>query len=671
MTTPTKTSSFRPDIQGLRAIAVLLVVLYHSGVSVLGGGYVGVDVFFVISGFLITSHLLGSLERDGRIRFREFYAKRARRILPASFAVVLFTVIASFIWVNPLQLTQVLQGAAWTALYVPNYLFAVEGTDYLAETIPSVFQHYWSLGIEEQFYILWPALLTGAFLLLRRRPKLVTWVILAVAVVSFAACLLVVSRSQPWAFFSLPTRAWELAVGGLVAALLRTRPAWIATGIAGLSAWVGLIAVIAAGFTFTSSTPFPGLSTLLPVLGTAALIIGGASSTRWSPAPLLSLRPMQFVGAISYSLYLVHWPMQQIPQSAVGYNNPLPLWVTLGLAALSVPLAWLSFRYIEEPFRTSPRARRASASATLIATGATSAVIAVAAICLLLVSNLSPISSGRAVEAGQTLSVPPVVPSFVPSNLTPQLREASNDNSVVYANGCHQGPTGRDANGCWFGSNTDAPVVALFGDSHAASWVPAFAAMAEAGEIRLNSNSKSSCGSIQTASEQAEPGTSCAVWRDRVIERLRTDPPAVIVLANFAAARVEGESDPAQAWREGIAQTLAELPAASRVVIMADSPNFGITPAMCLAAHVEDVSACEVDRAVALRNDLRSVERDTAGADWIDLTDHICDDLSCSPVVGNYLVSRDAHHLTKTFAEALTPALREHLLSALSTPRGT
>ncbi|RWR15817.1 acyltransferase [Microbacterium enclense] len=171
MKTMPSASSFRPDIQGLRAIAVLLVVLYHSGVTILGGGYVGVDVFFVISGFLITSHLLGSLDRDGRIRFGQFYAKRARRILPASFAVLALTIIASIIWVNPLQQTQVFEGAIWTALYVPNYLFAAQGTDYLAETIPSLFQHYWSLGIEEQFYLLWPALLAASFVALRRQPK--------------------------------------------------------------------------------------------------------------------------------------------------------------------------------------------------------------------------------------------------------------------------------------------------------------------------------------------------------------------------------------------------------------------------------------------------------------------------------------------------------------------
>lgn len=213
---------FRPDIQGLRAIAVLLVVLFHSGVEVLSGGYVGVDVFFVISGFLITTHLLQSLEREGRIRFGRFYAKRARRILPAALLVAGLTVVAAWLWMSPLLLRKVVVGAIATALYVPNYFFAAEDTNYLAETTPSVFQHYWSLGIEEQFYLLWPALLAVGFWLCRRSERRVMVLVAGLTAVSFLACVVMMSVAQPWAFFSLPTRAWELGVGGLVAFLVGT-----------------------------------------------------------------------------------------------------------------------------------------------------------------------------------------------------------------------------------------------------------------------------------------------------------------------------------------------------------------------------------------------------------------------------------------------------------------
>lgn len=222
-----KKSSFRPDVQGLRAIAVMLVVLYHAGVQTLSGGFVGVDVFFVISGFLITTHLLESLQTHGRIPFASFYAKRARRILPASLLVAGLTVVAAWLWMPPLLMTQVFEGAVATALYVPNLLFAVEGTEYLAETSPSVFQHYWSLGIEEQFYLFWPALLTLGFWLVRRSERRLLYAVAVLTLASFIACVVWMEISQPWTFFSLPTRAWELGAGALVAFLMRTGARWL------------------------------------------------------------------------------------------------------------------------------------------------------------------------------------------------------------------------------------------------------------------------------------------------------------------------------------------------------------------------------------------------------------------------------------------------------------
>src|SRR5699024_7586088 len=257
-TDPAAKPGFRPDIQGLRAIAVLLVVLFHSGVETLSGGYVGVDVFFVISGFLITTHLLESLEREGRIRFGAFSAKRARRILPASLLVAGLTVVAAWIWMSPLLLESVVKDAIATALYVPNYRFALEDTDYLAEATPSVFQHYWSLGIEEQFYLFWPAVLALVLWLCRRSER---WLMVAIAVLtgaSFLACVLWMGISQPWTFFSLPTRAWELGVGGLVAMLLRSGAAWLRSPRTGLLAWVGLAALLVIALVFDEGTPFPG-----------------------------------------------------------------------------------------------------------------------------------------------------------------------------------------------------------------------------------------------------------------------------------------------------------------------------------------------------------------------------------------------------------------------------
>ena len=239
-----RASQFRTDIQGLRAIAVLAVVLYHAGIPFLSGGYVGVDVFFVISGYLITTHLLEGLERDGQIRFASFYAKRARRILPAAFIVLILTVVSALIWMPPLLMQELWRGAVATALYVPNVLFAIEGTNDLAEEAPSMFQQYWSLGIEEQFYLVWRLLLDLKWRWARSKRTLLM-MLLALVTISFVACIALSFWMQPWTFFLLPTRAWELGVGGIVAFLVLRRPSLIPVRLASGAGWVGILLMVA------------------------------------------------------------------------------------------------------------------------------------------------------------------------------------------------------------------------------------------------------------------------------------------------------------------------------------------------------------------------------------------------------------------------------------------
>lgn len=249
-------SRFRPDIQGLRAVAVSAVVLYHAGLPLLPGGYVGVDVFFVISGFLITSHLLSGLARRGRVSFAEFYARRARRILPASFVVLILSTIAALVWFPPVLMSQVWAGAVATALYVPNLLFAVQGTDYLADTAPSLFQHYWSLGVEEQFYLIWPALLALGWKAFRSKTMLKA-VLALLGVASFGLGVWLTFISQPWAFFSLPTRAWELGLGAAIAFQLQHRSRLMPATVAPIVGWLGILAIVAASVLLSANTLFP------------------------------------------------------------------------------------------------------------------------------------------------------------------------------------------------------------------------------------------------------------------------------------------------------------------------------------------------------------------------------------------------------------------------------
>jgi peptidoglycan/LPS O-acetylase OafA/YrhL len=643
----------------------LLVLVYHAGISIVPGGYIGVDIFLVVSGFLITGHLLSQLERRGRIDFADFYARRIRRILPASMVVLVLTVLAALIWVPPLQLATVLRDAVATALYVPNYWFAFEGTNYLATEVPSMFQHYWSLGIEEQFYLFWPAILGLGYLLVRRS-KRGLFVVLALLVGgSFAFSVWQLGQSQPWAFFSLPSRAWELGVGGLLAFGLSKGARWVQGAPVALLGWAGLIGILALAATFDETTVFPGVNALLPVLATAALIVGCTAGHRWSPTRMLSLPPMQWFGMISYSLYLVHWPMLTLAQAALGYEEPLYPQTKIFLAVLAIPLGHVLYIMVENPARSAEfwaRARpRRSMMIGLVASGA---VLALSAGSLAVTSSSSLSTTQAAASTDPRLA--PEGTDFVPANLAPSLQESDSDNPVLYDNGCHRDFESTDASGCRVGTNADAPVVALFGDSHAAQWYPSLVGLAEAGEITLDMNSKSSCPSVSTELRlDGAVYTACERWRDGVIDRLAVEKPALVVLANYSRADLTvSEAEFGAEWQSGLQKTVDALE--SEVVVMSDTPDMGSPPAICLSSHLDDAAECSRSTKAAMNADVREAEQSVSGATYLDLTGYFCNDRTCPAVIGNTLVYRDAHHMTATFSAGLSDVVGARLTEVLA-----
>lgn len=659
-TTPASSRDFRPDIQGLRAIAVGAVLLYHAGVPFLPGGYAGVDIFFVISGFLITSHLLRSLAKEGRIDFGNFYARRARRILPAAFVVLGLSVIAALIWYPPLLMNEIWRGAVATALYAPNMLFAVDGTNYLAETTPSLFQHYWSLGIEEQFYLLWPLVLLLGWRFIRSK-RILFWAIVVLVATSFAAGALLTFRTQPWAFFSLPTRAWELGAGGIVAMLLSSNRTVLRGVWASIAGWGGVAGIGASMLLLSSSTAFPGYWAALPVAATALVILAGATPTQSGPGRMLSTRPMIWIGMISYSLYLVHWPALLIPSVASGLNTPLPLWVTLSIAAACVPVAWLLYRFVESPARDSAWLVAARPRRTLGMALASSVACVIVATGAYAYSSTIPLYTTQEAVAVET-SAPPAATDFVPANLAPALREASGDQPEVYADGCHQDSASVDARGCLYGDSA-APRIALFGDSHAAQWFPAVKAFAEQEGYAVEVYTKSACRSLTMAqSRDGVPYTECSIWRDRVIEHLEDEPPTLVLLSNYSAGSVA--MTPGE-WQVGLERTIDRINAP--VAIIADSPDLGATPSICLSANLSDTAPCAVPAAHALHPELRQVERQVAAnrdVEVIDVTPYICGE-NCEPIIGDTLVYRDAHHLTATFVAELAGPVGGQLRDAL------
>jgi peptidoglycan/LPS O-acetylase OafA/YrhL len=350
---PGRQRHFRPDIEGLRGLAVAVVVLYHAGIGGFSGGYVGVDVFYVISGFVITGLLLRQVGRYGRPRFIEFYARRARRILPAAGLVVIVTLVLSYAALGFIRGNEISDDARWVAVFLGNYHFAAEGTNYFQSQLPpSPLQNYWSLSIEEQFYVFYPLAITGLVLVFRRLPITVKLLGLtsAVFVVSFAWSVHYTTADPTGAYFSLWTRAWELALGGLLAAGAQ----WfcrLGAPLRSMLGWAGLGAIVAGVVWFSASTLYPGWIAVLPVGGAGLVILAGLGTTRFGPEVVLSSRPFRWVGKLSFSIYLWHWPILAI--ATQDSSHPLPLAHRLGLVALSVVAAALTFYLLENPVRNS------------------------------------------------------------------------------------------------------------------------------------------------------------------------------------------------------------------------------------------------------------------------------------------------------------------------------
>lgn len=365
---------FRPDIEGLRAVAVIAVVLYHAGIPGIGGGYIGVDVFFVISGFLITGLLFREASTTNTVALGRFYGARARRLLPAAAIVGTVTAIGAAAVLPPLQARSVFLDGVASALYVGNYRFALRGTDYLTADAPSPFQHYWSLGVEEQFYLVWPLLIIAVAASVRRvrplratpRPVPYAVVLALIGAASLVAGVLWTRTSPSWAFFSLPTRAWELAAGGLVALSIQQ---WrrLSLRTASIAGWGGLALILLTCTQLNAHTPYPGTEALLPVLGTALIIGGGAVTGGLGPGRLLCRPAMRAIGRISYSWYLWHWPVLLLMPALLGEPAGLP--ARLSATAVSAGLAVLTLHLVENPGRFAA-ALRCSARVSLVVAAA-------------------------------------------------------------------------------------------------------------------------------------------------------------------------------------------------------------------------------------------------------------------------------------------------------------
>jgi peptidoglycan/LPS O-acetylase OafA/YrhL len=655
---------------------VVSVVLFHAGLRAVPGGYVGVDVFFVISGFLITGNILRRLD-DRAFTLSGFYANRARRLVPAAFVTIATTCLLAYLILPATRFAQTAHDGLASALYVENWRLAARSVDYLAQGAgASPFQHFWSLGVEEQYYLLWPLLiLVGIRVATRfhRSRRVGIGVALGVVLVASFTYSLIYTASHPSeAYYVTTTRMWELSVGGALALL---QPVWqrlpaIPMRVAG---WAGIGAIFFAVLVFDSSTAFPGGAALVPTLGAAAVISAGPTAGPWGPVALLGRRLPVFVGDISYSLYLWHWPL--IVLAASQFTGSIPLWAGLAAGLGSVVPAWLSYRYIERPALRSRSFARTWPGIRLGALGtvgaAAAALVLAAAIppprfspIAVSANGIATTAQGHLVKAGAEVlgdhpeGNPAGAPTRTSASIIPDPIGAADD---IPPKQCIAGLTASSDVPCFYGNHRSRTAVELVGDSHTWQWIPAFAAMVSKQGWRGIVHAKASCPLIAAPVLLANVGAypSCTQWNTAVSAAILREHPAMVIVSAstyLPDPQSANPADDATIIENGFKRAWQPLlDAGIKVVVLADTPVPLLNIPDCVSEHPHELQDCAVERSRAIQTTAQEIaQQSSAGMGFVDLDDAICPTSSCAPVIGSVLVYRDTNHLTATYVRTLS-----------------
>ncbi|MEO8851492.1 MAG: acyltransferase family protein [Allobranchiibius sp.] len=686
----------RRDIQGMRAVAVLAVLLSHATLPGFKGGYVGVDVFFVISGFLITGVLAREVASTGRVSIAEFYARRARRILPASSVVLLAVIVAGAAVYTAGDLAEVLTGVRWSALFGENIHLANAQTDYFAQnSFISPVQHFWSLAVEEQFYLLWPMLIgavaawttrhgrrtrPGHQLTLRRAGTVVA----GVSIASFAWSIVDTGTSPQSAYYSTFTRAWELGVGALLALGAHTI-AQLPDRTKAACSWGGLIAIVTAVHYFDSTTAFPGYAAALPVLGAALVLAGGIDGPTYGAQALLGVRPMRFVGDISYSLYLWHWPI--LIMTPVYLDHPVSTRGRIGLLLAATLISWLSYRYIETPFRTVSFFKSGRLRALALWPSAVAVLLVGAAVIQLQFVNIGPAqattgtnaaSGARSTPASLMIDVKNAAvqaghSETLPSAMVPSLADLFDDVTQPQA-GC----AARDAATikhklCPSADTTSTRTIVVWGDSHAGMWMKPLRELAAAAGYKVVLFYKASCvpsGTLQYYKGKAYK--ECLEYQTWALHQIQRIAPERVILSGALGAplldpttqRKLSDENAATYFESSATATLRKLKAiAPTVDIISDITVLPRDSGRCLASRSATRDACLRPRNAVVTQRSAAWKRAAAatGATYVDMVPWFCQNGVCPVVVGNLIVYRDTDHVTETYAEVLKPVLADRL----------
>jgi len=607
------------QIQGLRALAAILVTLFHA--RLVPGGFIGVDIFYVISGYLITGLILREIEKTGTLDLKSFYQRRIKRLLPTSVFVLFVTAIFAWILFPPITRDSLGRDLFAAAAYISNYLFAWWQNDYQnLNATPSPFIHYWSLAVEEQFYLVWPIFI----LFLARYGKRV--ILGGIAVTTFLSLIFSIYLTQAapiWAFYSLPTRAWELGFGALLLFIpdfkkkMRILP------------WLGFLGIAISALNFNENTAFPGKNALLPVLATTVLM---ATIKYWPPLfdDLANSGISQWLGAISYPLYLWHWPALVLPSSALG--RPLRIYERFLCIVLTVVLAHLTSKYVEDPLRHK-KLRTATVYKGAVITTTLSLIAGI-----VIASSASSIITTKG-AASYKFDLVKVM-----------------EKPAVYGDGCHVNYGETKSGYCTYGNKNSSTTIVLYGDSHAAQWFPALEKLANERGFKLVSLTKSACPAVD--SKRPDQGAfkmvHCTKWRENSIARIAKIRPMAVITSSFQYfTPANTKVSRSQWWSDGQRKLLKDLQGSTaHLIYISDTPRPLRDIPNCLASR--NSSSCDSTE--------KSRVSIVSGFQVVDPTPWLCASY-CPAIVDGTVAYRDASHISVQMAVKLLPKLEEALIA--------
>jgi peptidoglycan/LPS O-acetylase OafA/YrhL len=625
---------FRADLEGLRGAAILLVVLFHAGVPGFAGGFIGVDVFFVLSGFFITRALSSEIDGSGRIDLNQFWGRRMLRLSPPLLLVLMATLAIAMTLFAPIDRAEVAGFARYVAVYAGNIDLASRARDYFSSN-GNPLLHTWSLGVEEQFYILWPLLLLLPTVVAARSRSALAMTMVIAGIASVVACVAITQTAQPWAFYGVLTRVWEFALGGLVALVPAER-----IGKGSFLALLGMTMVLIALLKFDEGTSYPGYAALLPAFAAVAFIVGEAS---W-----LDTAPLRWLGRVSYAWYLWHWPLVglgQVLDPQIGASGKA-LW-----SAVALVLAWLTYRHVEGSARDGHLSKLPSDRLALYGIGAS--VVAVA-----LAWGAMKVGQMQTATGGQSLFAAARGDRFSKNCWTNTLDEYRP---------------------CLVGDAGASTTIALLGDSHAEHWLGALDRAGKERQWKVDVMVKGGCP-VSDAPEMTHPRRirhyrECARFREAMLQRIERERPAAVILSSWDHyIAVDGRSSSWQVtpeqWEAGLRRTYVRLTRSGiRVIVMRDVPRTNFDVPQCLsrrAAGLPFAQSCVYERKKAIHPvGIEAQNRAARGLQiaFIDMNDVICSTSRCSPIRNGMIVFTDDNHITSAFSRSVADILGARIVA--------